>query len=158
MAYMNYPSQVNQEAYDAQFTLNPNGAGTVGTVTMSGFYLGSNASTGAPQATTVSQNASGVKYTVVNGAVVMTFPNFNQGSPQNTLLLTGQEYLYFSPDGNFVFGGSPGQADMLVGVKTGGTAPQMNSPLYYNAGIFNERQRRATLRLIMAHLASIAAG
>ena len=137
MTYFNYPSLVNQEAYDAQFNLSPNGAGTVGTVTMSGVYLGTNASTGAPQATTVSQTASGVKYSVVNGAVVLTFPNYNQGSPQNTLLLTGQEYLYFSPDGNFVFGGAPGQVDMLVGVKTGGTAPQMNSPLYYNAGIYN---------------------
>ena len=138
MTYFNYPSLADQEAYDAQFNLSPNGAGTLGTVTMSGVYLGTNASTGAPEATTVSQTASGVKYTVVNGAVVMTFPNFNTGSPQNTLLLTGQEYLYFSPDGNFVFGGAPGQVDMMVGVRTsGGSAPQMTSPLYYNAGIFN---------------------
>jgi uncharacterized protein (TIGR03437 family) len=71
----------------------------------------------------------------------VTFPNFNQSSPQNTLLLSGQEYLYFSPDGNFVFGGAPNQVDILVGVRTsGGSAPTMTSPLYYNAGIFNSSQ------------------
>jgi uncharacterized protein (TIGR03437 family) len=137
MAYFNFPSQVNQEAYDAQFNLSPSGSGALGTVTMSGVYLGQDTS-GNPQTATVSQTASGVKYSVTNGAAVITFPNYNQGAPQNTLLLTGQEYLYFSPDGNFVFGGAPNQVDILVGVRTsGGSAPTMNSPLYYNAGIFN---------------------
>lgn len=137
MSYLNFPSPVNQEAYDAQFNLSPNGAGTLGTVSMNGVYLGSDAN-GNPQTATASQSASGVKYSVSNGAVVVTFPNFNQSAPQNTLLLTGQEYLYFSPDGNFVFGGAPNQVDILVGVRTsGGSAPTMTSPLYYNAGVFN---------------------
>src|SRR5579863_9277791 len=75
MAYMNFPSLVNQEAYDAQFNLSPNGSGTLGTVAMSGVYLGSDVN-GNPQTATVSQSASGVKYSVTNGAAVITFPNF----------------------------------------------------------------------------------
>ena len=42
---------------------------------------------------------------------MVTFPNSNPPAAA----LTGQYYLYFSPDGNFVFGGSPYAADMFVG-------------------------------------------
>jgi uncharacterized protein (TIGR03437 family) len=137
MSYFNYPSPVNGDAYDAQFNLSPNGSGTLGTVNLSGVYLGTN-SAGAMVTQTTTQTASSVKYTVSNGAVVMTFPTLNQNSPQNTPLISGQEYLYFSPDGNFVFGGAPNQIDIMVGVRTsGGSTPTLTSPLYYNAGIFN---------------------
>jgi uncharacterized protein (TIGR03437 family) len=133
MSYINFPSPVNGDLYDASFTLTPNGAGTIGTVNATGYYLGQ----GAAVTSATTQSASGVKYTASNGAVVITFPTFNTKSPQNTALLSGQEYLYFSPDGNFVFGGSPGQADMFVGVKTG-SSPTLGASLYYDAGVFGE--------------------
>jgi uncharacterized protein (TIGR03437 family) len=126
MAYMNYPSPVDGDLYDAQFTMNPNGSGTVSTSGISGYYLGNGT-------TLTTQNSNSVKYTVSNGAVVINFPTFNQNS---TPLLSGQEYLYFSPDGNFVFGGSPDQADIFVGVKTGGSGLQLSSKLFYNAGAY----------------------
>jgi uncharacterized protein (TIGR03437 family) len=137
MAYLNYSSLVDGAPYDAQFTMNPNGSGTVSLANISGYYVSSNSTTGASTAISASQNGASVKYTVSNGAVVLNFPTFSQGT--STELLSGQNYLYFSPDGNFVFGGSAGnnlQADMFVGVKTGGAAPQLNSSLYYNAGAF----------------------
>ena len=37
-------------------------------------------------------------------------------------MLTGKEYLYSTPDGSFVFGGSPLNFDMIVGVRTGGSS------------------------------------
>jgi uncharacterized protein (TIGR03437 family) len=47
--------------------------------------------------------------------------------------VAGIEYLYFSPDQNFVFGGSPTNADMFVGVRTG-SAPNFGG-FYYQAGL-----------------------
>ena len=42
--------------------------------------------------------------------------------------------MYISPDGNFVFGGSPTSWDFWVGVRTGTGTPNF-SGLYYQAGI-----------------------
>jgi uncharacterized protein (TIGR03437 family) len=141
MAYLNYSSPIDGAPYDAQFTMSPNGSGSVSLSNLSGFYVTSNTSTGAGETVAVSQNGATVKYTVSNGAVVLNFPNLSTGT--STELLsggTGGNYLYFSPDGNFVFGGSAGatnlQADMFIGVKTGGASPLLSSALYYNAGAF----------------------
>jgi uncharacterized protein (TIGR03437 family) len=137
MVYLNYSSALDGAPYDGQFTLSPNGAGTASLSNINGFYVTSNSTTGAGATVAVSQGNSSGKYTVSNGAVVLNFPALSNGT--STELLSGQNYLYFSPDGNFVFGGSAGnnlQADFFVGVKTGGTTPQLNSSLYYNAGVF----------------------
>jgi uncharacterized protein (TIGR03437 family) len=141
MAYLNYSSPLDGAPYDAQFTMNPNGAGSVSLANISGYYVTTNTTTGAGATAAVSQNGATVKYTVSNGAVVLNFPSLSTGT--STELLsggTGGNYLYFSPDGNFVFGGSAGatnlQADMFIGVKTGGASPLLSSPLYYNAGAF----------------------
>jgi uncharacterized protein (TIGR03437 family) len=124
IAYMNFPS-VNVSGgvfnnYDALFQLNPDGNGNLGTVNFTG-YLGSNGST------PFNLSESPVKYFFSNGAAVVTFPN------SNTAAIAGQEYLYFSPDGNFVFGGAPNGFDMLVGVRPG-ASPTL-SGLYYQAGL-----------------------
>jgi len=134
MAYVNFPSPVDGSFYDAQFTLSPNGAGTASTSSMTGNYQEVNQSTGAVSPTPVTQGAATVKYTASNGAFSLAFPTFKANST-STALMSGQEFLYFSPDGNFVFGGSPTAPDMLIGVKTGGTPPQLTSPLFYNAGV-----------------------
>ena len=135
MAYVNYPSPVDGSFYDAQFTLNSSGAGSASTSSMTGNYQ--EESTGTLVPISVTQGAASFKYTVANGAVVLNFPTFAPNS-KSTLLMSGQEYLYFSPDGNFVFGGSPYGSDMLIGVKTGGTTPQLTSSLFYNAGVFGQ--------------------
>jgi uncharacterized protein (TIGR03437 family) len=121
LAYMSIPvNNYIYDAYDSLITLSASGAGTIGTASVNGF-IGS----GGTSAFNVSE--SNVKYTFSGGAAVVTFPT------GNNLPVVGQEYLYFSPDQNFVFGGSPINADMIVGVRTG-SAPSMGG-LYYQAGL-----------------------
>jgi uncharacterized protein (TIGR03437 family) len=74
-----------------------------------------------------------VKYYFSNGGANI---NFN-GSLSNSNLIAGTKYLYFSPDGNFVFGGSPTGWDMIVGVKSGSGTPAFNN-LYYQAGAYQD--------------------
>jgi uncharacterized protein (TIGR03437 family) len=105
----------------AMATLNPDGAGNVGTVPLTA-YVGQNGSS------KTTQSLSNVKYIFSNGAAKVTFPN------SNTALLTGDYYLYFSPDGNFFFGGAPGAADMLVGVRNPSSQPTL-SGVYFEAGL-----------------------
>jgi uncharacterized protein (TIGR03437 family) len=134
MAYMNYSSTSVLDFEGAQFTLSPNGAGTLGSVSIRGYFAGNG--------TTVSgQVSSGLKYSVSSGAIVIPFPTSSAAT-----LVAGNEYLYQSPDGNFVFGGSPGQADFLIGVRTtSGGAPQLlSSSLYYNAGIYSDATQLAS--------------
>ena len=105
------------------FALNPNGAGSLGSVGVTGYFAG---------ATAVQNQAyNNVKYNFNNGAAIVTFP-----VSSNSLFFSGQEYLYFSPDGNFFFGGSPNGFDMLVGIRNpaSGASPQL-SGLYYAAGL-----------------------
>ncbi len=52
-------------------------------------------------------------------------------------LIADTKYLYFSADGNFVFGGSPTAWDMFVGVRGGASAPVFDG-LYYYAGVFQD--------------------
>ena len=58
----------------------------------------------------------------------MTFPN------STTNLVTGQEYLYSTPDGSFVFGGSPQDFDMLAGIRTGSGASGL-SGFFFEGGM-----------------------
>ena len=90
---------------------------------------------GSAQAYT--QTNSGLKYISSNTAPpVPTFPAYGSANAQ---LMSGQKYLYFSKDGNFMFGGSPVTSArrlvrrMIVAVKSGAT-PTL-SGLYYQAGI-----------------------
>ncbi|HKD05280.1 MAG TPA: hypothetical protein VKB79_05185 [Bryobacteraceae bacterium] len=109
-------------AADVSFTLNPDGAGNLGVVNMTGYF-------GGGGSTTYTQSSPNVKYTFSNGAGVLGFPVSNTAN-----FYSGQEYLYISPDHNFVFGGSPNGFDMFVGVKV--TTGSVNfSGLYYEAGL-----------------------
>jgi uncharacterized protein (TIGR03437 family) len=105
------------------FQVNPNGAGSLGNISATG-YVGYNGSTVIPQ------SISNVAYNFSNGAANLAFPS-------STGLISGQKFLYISPDGNFVFGGSPTGWDFFVGVRTGSGAPNfggLNVP-YYQAGV-----------------------
>ena len=105
------------------FTLTPNGACGLGNTVVTA-YAGTTT-------TPVTQTSSLPTCLFSNGAAVVTFPSNGQ-------LMAGQKYLYFSKDGNFVFGGSPYSGaspwNMIVGVKVGSGAPNF-SGLYYQAGI-----------------------
>jgi uncharacterized protein (TIGR03437 family) len=100
--------------------INPDGVSALGTVSGTAF-VGSGGATKYPQSFT------GSKYIASSGAMVVTFPN----STSN--VVTGQKYVYISPDGNFIFGGSPQGFDMFVGVRTG-SSPSFGG-LYYQAGL-----------------------
>jgi uncharacterized protein (TIGR03437 family) len=127
MTYFNF-SALDGYPYDAQFTLSSSGGGTFSTSNLQGLY---GTATGPA---TVTQSVGSEKYTASSGAVVLNFPTLSNNTP----LLSGQEYLYFSSDGNLVFGGSPTQADFFIGVNTSASAgsPLLNSPLFYNAGTY----------------------
>ena len=109
-----------RNAVGGMLQMSPNGVNNLGTVAFTG-YLGSTGATKYPQ------TLSGT-YGVASGAMVLTFPN------SNTNYFVGQYYLYISPDGNFVFGGSPNGFDLFVGVRTGTGTPSLGG-LYYQAGI-----------------------
>jgi uncharacterized protein (TIGR03437 family) len=121
LAYMDLSSGNPLYTVGAMLTMNPDGVKTVGTVGVVA-YVGEYGSSKS------GQSLPNVTYTFSNGAAVVTFPN------SSTALFAGQYYLYFSPDGNFVFGGSPYSADLLVGVRTGTGTPNL-SGLYYEAGL-----------------------
>jgi uncharacterized protein (TIGR03437 family) len=121
MAYMDLSSGNPLYTVGATLQMNPNGAGNIGTVAVQ-WYAGQNGSAKGVQ------SLPNVKYIFSGGAAKVTFPN------TTSALFAGDYYLYFSPDGNFVFGGSPYSADLLVGVRTGTGTPNL-SGLYYEAGL-----------------------
>jgi uncharacterized protein (TIGR03437 family) len=112
-----------QSALSYMFQVRPNGAGSLGSVSATG-YVGSGGSS------VITQNISNVAYNFSNGAANLAFPN-------SASLISGQKFLYISPDGNFVFGGSPTAWDFFVGVRTGTGATNFGGlgVPYYQAGI-----------------------
>jgi uncharacterized protein (TIGR03437 family) len=113
-----------------QMQLNPDGAGNLGTGSLTAYI-------GQYGANKYTQNISSVKYVASNGAIVFTFLN------SASALLVGQRFLYISPDGNFVFGGSPQGFDMFVGVRTASGASAV-SGLYYQAGLDQDASQLLT--------------
>jgi uncharacterized protein (TIGR03437 family) len=121
LAYMDFSGNYPQYTVGATLQMSPDGAGNIGTVGVTA-YVGQYGSAKAVQ------SLPNVKYIFSNGAAVVTFPN------SSTAYFAGQYYLYFSPDGNFVFGGSRYSTDLLVGVRTGTGTPNL-SGRYYEAGL-----------------------
>ncbi len=120
LVYFNPVSNSILGAYDALVTLNANGAGGIGTANVTGY-------TASGGSSPFSVSESPVTYTFSGGAAVVKFPTSSNSA------VAGTQYLYFSPDLNFVFGGSPLNADMFVGVRTGST-PNFGG-FYYQAGL-----------------------
>jgi len=122
LSYMNpldYSQSGGLPPFDALLTMSANGSGGIGTVGLTAYSSSSTSST---------QNISGVNYFASNNAFVVQFPNnVNNFIAEN-------EYLYSSPDGSFVFGGAPGDFDMLVGVRNGSSGNNFGG-LYYQAGM-----------------------
>ena len=130
MMTVDFPDGITADTIEAQFQLNPDGNGNIAATKITGYAGGG----GTQQ---FAQNTGALKYFFSNGGA-----NVNFGGIEGNDLVDGTKYLYFSPDGNFVFGGSPTAFDMIVGVKTGGAAPNF-SGLYYNAGIFQDETQIA---------------
>ena len=122
LSYMNpldYSQSGGLPPFDALLTMSANGAGGIGTISVTAYSSSSTPST---------QNITGVKYFASNNAFVVQFPNnLNNFIAEN-------EYLYSSADGSFVFGGAPGDFDMIVGVRNGSSGSNFGG-LYYQAGM-----------------------
>lgn len=104
------------------YQLNPDGAGHLGNFTITGY--GANGAA-------ISQTATNIPYKFSNNAAVISYPN-----NANANFYSNQVFVYYSPDTNFIFGGSEFGYDMFLGVKN--AAPGASTPfsgLYYEAGI-----------------------
>jgi uncharacterized protein (TIGR03437 family) len=119
MAYMDFSSGTPVSTVGGILSMNPDGAGNLGTVGFTG-YMG--------QSAKGVQSLPNIKYIFSGGAAKVTFPS------SSTALFVGDYYLYFSPDGNFVFGGGRFGYDFLVGVRTGNGTPNL-SGAYVEAGL-----------------------
>ncbi|MCC6342585.1 MAG: hypothetical protein IT166_10315 [Bryobacterales bacterium] len=124
VAEFNFPTSTAQ-ARDALFRINPDGQGSLGTINATGYIGNSGAK--------VSQTVNGALYSFQSGFATLTYG----GTLNNQTVIAGSRNLYVSPDGNFIFGGSPAGADMFVGVRalSGPPPPGIFSNLYYQAGV-----------------------
>lgn len=118
-----------QPAQDFAFTFSPGSGGNGGTVGISGYEEG--------YGDDVITQSSNVTYTFSSGAGVIKFPVSNTAS-----FISGQEFVYFSKDGNFFFGGNQYGYDMILGVSNPGSGnPDFGACngnpncLFYQAGI-----------------------
>lgn len=120
LAYLSLGGQV---PFSALLQVSANGSCGIGSIGVTAYTTNSTFS--APAAT---GSISNIKCRVSNNAFVITFPN------SSSALIAGDEYLYSTPDGSLVFGGSPQDFDFFVGVRTGGPASAFGGS-YYEAGM-----------------------
>jgi uncharacterized protein (TIGR03437 family) len=131
MMSMDFIDGTPANTIDTQFQLNPDGNGNVGAVSVNGLSGGTGSSV-------ITQNISGVKYFFSNGGC-----NINFTTTSSSTSISGTKYLYFSADGNFVFGGSPTGFDMVVGVRSASSTPSFGG-LYYQAGVYQDESLLAS--------------
>jgi uncharacterized protein (TIGR03437 family) len=110
---------------DVSYTMNPDGAGHLGTVSNSGY----NVSGGR-----FGRFSTNATYAFAGGVAVIN--NGGTFSAGGFLVSYEMENVYMSPDANFIFGGSPNGYDMFVGVRNlaSGT-PALTPGLYYEIGL-----------------------
>jgi uncharacterized protein (TIGR03437 family) len=116
-------------AADTTFQLNPNGAGSLGTVAITGY--------GGASAGMLTQSSASVPYGFSGGVGTISFP-------QNVTaaLYEAPETFYLSPDKNFIFGGSPNGYDMFVGVRNAASGtPTLTTGLYYEIGLDDDESQ-----------------
>jgi uncharacterized protein (TIGR03437 family) len=87
---------------------------------------------------------SGVKYSVSTGAAAVTFGNQLTATDLNSNLMSGTKYFYFSPDGNFFFGGDSEDTDFIVGVRQGSSGSFATQIPYYTGGLFQDDSQFAS--------------
>jgi len=90
-------------------------------------------------ATAMTQPAfSDVKYSVSDGAGAVTFGDELTTTNLDSKLMSGVKYFYFSPDGNFFFGGDAEDTDFIVGVRQASGASFTSRIPYYTGGFFQD--------------------
>jgi uncharacterized protein (TIGR03437 family) len=109
-----FPSGQSAPVRNTLFPLQGNGQGMFSAINVSGHAA--NISNGAP----ASQTVTGATYAMnADGTGTATFP-LQAGNTPPTQLLSGNETIYVSNNGNIILGGSrdPGVHDLLVGFKS----------------------------------------
>jgi uncharacterized protein (TIGR03437 family) len=109
-------------------------SGTVTTTPLTG-ALGMNT-------TAITQAAfTGVNYSVSSGAAAVTFGSRLTTADLDSKLMSGTKEFYFSPDGNFFFGGDPADTDFIVGVRQASGGSFDAQTLYYTGGFFQDNSQ-----------------
>ncbi len=81
---------------------------------------------------------SGVQYSVSAGAAAVNFGNEPTTTNLDSILMSGTKYFYFSPDGDFFFGGDPEDTDFIVGVRQSSSGFFAAQIPYYTGGFFQD--------------------
>ena len=81
---------------------------------------------------------SGVTYSVSAGVAAVTFGNELAAADPVTNLMSGTKNFYFSPDGNFFFGGDIDDTDFIVGVRQSSSDFFAAQIPYYAGGLFQD--------------------
>lgn len=111
---------------DAVIPISPNGGGSLGAVTATGFAGSSS--------TEVTQSISGATYNFSGGVGTLNLGGSGE-------LISGNKRLYVANGGQFVFGGSTTGWDMFVGIRTPTSVPDtVFTNLYFQAGMDIDRE------------------
>ena len=92
--------------------------------------------------TLIRQSLSNLKFVSSGRAEAISFGSDLTIYDVDTSLIGGTKYFYMSPDGDFIFGGSPSGWDFIVGVRQ--SAAANFSGLYYTAGMSQDDSPAAT--------------
>jgi hypothetical protein len=126
MVAMDYPNGDVTQVNNSTFLINPNGAGNLGPITVSGHAVNvSDANF------TFNQPITGATYSLSTGAGTMTFPAQSSGAS----LISGTKQFFVSGDGNILVAGSLTGYDIEVGIKVSGSSASSSfSGTYFSGG------------------------
>jgi uncharacterized protein (TIGR03437 family) len=93
-------------------------------------------------AAVTSQSVTNLKFASSNDAEAVTFGSDLTIYNVDSNLIGGTKYFYLSPDGNFIFGGSPTGWDFIAGVRQ--SSAGSFSGLYHTAGMSQDDSPAAT--------------
>ena len=129
VATLSFPAGSGTAVRDTLFNLTANGQGGFNPITVAGHAA--NLSNGAP----TTQTVAGASYVIhTDGSGSATFP-LTADVPEDQLL-TGDEAIYLSSNGDVILGGSTdaGVHDVLIGFKAAASSPAWSS-FFWNAGL-----------------------
>jgi len=121
---MEYPNGDVTMVTNSSFLINPDGAGNLGAINLSGHAV--NVSD-----TLFNQTISGATYSLSSSTGTLTFPAQASG----TSLISGTKQFFVSADGNILVAGSLDGYDIEIGINIGGAAASTSlSGTYFSSG------------------------
>ena len=123
MVGMEYPNGDVNQVRNSTLLINPDGAGNLGAITVSGHAV--NISDAI-----FTQSIAGATYSLSGATGSMNFP-----APTGTPLISGSKQFFVSADGNILIAGSLSAYDIEIGIKVSGTSASTNfGGVYFGAG------------------------